>query len=144
LENNLLTALYTEEEVKKAVFQMEHNKAPGPHGFPAEFYQTFWEVIKPNLLELFSLLHVGQLELFRLNFGEIILLPKINEGERIQQYRPICLLNVSFKNFTKVATIRLNSVADHVVHPSQTTFMQGRNILDGFAILHETLHELHS
>jgi hypothetical protein len=37
-ENNLLTALYTEEEVKKAVFQMEHNKAPGPDGFPAEFY----------------------------------------------------------------------------------------------------------
>jgi hypothetical protein len=25
---------------------MEHNKAPRPHGFPATFYQTFWEVIK--------------------------------------------------------------------------------------------------
>ena len=114
-ENNHLTAPYTEEEVKKAVFQMEHNKAPGPDGFPAEFYQNFWEVIKSDLLELFGYLHVGQLELFRLNFGEIILLPKINEAERIQQYRPICLLNVSFKMFTKVATIRLNSVADHVV-----------------------------
>ena len=37
-ENNHLTAPYTEEEVKKAVFQMEHNKARGPDGFPAEFY----------------------------------------------------------------------------------------------------------
>jgi hypothetical protein len=27
-ENNFLTALYSEDEVKKAVFQMEHNKAP--------------------------------------------------------------------------------------------------------------------
>jgi hypothetical protein len=35
-------------------------------------------------------------------------------------------------------------VADHVVRPSQTAFMQGRNILDGVAILHETVHELHS
>ena len=34
-------------------------------------------------------------------------------------------------------------MADHVVRPSQTTFMQGRNILDGVAILHETVHELH-
>jgi hypothetical protein len=34
-ENNLLTALYSEEEVKNAVFQMEHNKAPGTDGFPA-------------------------------------------------------------------------------------------------------------
>jgi hypothetical protein len=138
-ENGLLTAPYSEEEVKKVVFQMEHNKAPCSDGFPAEFYQNFWEVIKLDLLELFSSLHSGQLELFRLNFGEIILLPKVNDAERIQQYRPICLLNVSFNIFTKVATIRLNTVADHVVHPSQTAFMQGRNILDGVAILHETV-----
>jgi hypothetical protein len=92
---------------------------------------------------LFADLHAGQLELFCLNFGEVVLLPKVNEAERIQQYRPISLLNVSFKNFTKVATIRLNTVAGHVVRPSQTAFMQGCNILDGVAILHETVHELH-
>jgi hypothetical protein len=122
---------------------MEHNKAR-PDGFPAEFYQKFWEVIKSDLLELFRFLHSGQRELFRLNFGEIILLPKINEVERIQQYRPICLLNVSVKIFTKVATISLNTVADHVVRPSQIAFMPGWNTLDGVAILHETIHELHS
>jgi hypothetical protein len=123
---------------------MEHNKAPGPDGFPAEFYQTFWETIKDDLLDLFRQLHAGQLELFRLNFGEIILLPKVNEAERIQQYRPICLPNVSLIFFTKVATLRLNTVADHVIWPSQTAFMQGRNILDGVVTLHEIVHKLHS
>jgi hypothetical protein len=93
---------------------------------------------------LFSFLHSGQLELFHLNFGEVILSPKVNEAGRIQKYQPICLLNVSFKIFTKVATIRLNKVADHVVRPSQTAFMQGKKILDGVVILHETVHELHS
>jgi hypothetical protein len=43
-----------------------------------------------------------------------------------------------------VATLRLNTVADHVVWPSQTAFMQGRNILDGVVTLHKTVHELHS
>jgi mannosylglycoprotein endo-beta-mannosidase len=99
-ENDLLTALYSEEEVKKAIFQMEHNKAPGPDGFPAEFYQFFWDTIKMDILQMFSVLHAGQLELFHQNFGEVILLPKVNEAERIQQYRPIFLLNVSFKIFT--------------------------------------------
>jgi hypothetical protein len=122
-ENNFLTAEYSKEEIRNAIFQMEHNKAPGPDGFPAEFYQTFWDTIKGDLLNLFSWVHAGQLELFRLNFGEIVLLPKVNEAERIQQYRPIYLLNVSFKIFMKVATLRLNTVADHVVRPSQTAFM---------------------
>ena len=129
--------------MRQAIFQMEHNKAPGPDGFPAEFYQNFWDIIKDNLLKLFNDLQNGLLELFKRNFGEIILLPKIKEAERIQQYRPICLLNVSFKIFTKVATIRLNSVADNVVRPTQTAFMQGRYILDGVVTLHETVHELH-
>ena len=142
-ENTFLTAPFLEEEVRQAIFQMEPNKAPGPDGFPAEFYQKIWDIIMDDLLKLFNDLQNGQLELFKLNFGEIILLPKIKDAERIQQYRPICLLNVSFKIFTKVATIRLNSVADNVVRPTQTAFMQGRYILDGVVTLHETVHKLH-
>jgi hypothetical protein len=51
-ENGLLTAPYSKEEVKKAVFQMEHNKALGPDGFAAEFYQSFWNTIKMDLLHI--------------------------------------------------------------------------------------------
>jgi hypothetical protein len=40
-ENEILTAPFSMEEVRKAVFQMEHNKAPGPDGFPVEFFQDF-------------------------------------------------------------------------------------------------------
>jgi hypothetical protein len=40
-ENGFLTKPYSEEEVMKAIFLMEYNKAPGPDGFPVEFYQTF-------------------------------------------------------------------------------------------------------
>jgi hypothetical protein len=29
-------------EAKEAIFSMEHNKSPGPDGFPAEFYHVFW------------------------------------------------------------------------------------------------------
>jgi hypothetical protein len=114
-ENTIITSPYSNEEIRKLVFQMEHNKVSCPDGFPAEFFQSFWDIIKEDLVELFVKLHVGQIYLFHINFGEIILLPKVNDAEWIQQFRPICLLNVCFKIFTKVATIRLNSAADHVV-----------------------------
>jgi hypothetical protein len=50
---------------------------------------------------------------------------------------------VSFKIFTKVATNRVNRVAEKVIQPSQTAFVPGRYILEGVTILHETIHELH-
>jgi hypothetical protein len=56
---------------------MEHNKAQEPDGFPAEFYQKFWEIIKGDLMQMFLDLHVGVLPLFSLNFGVITLLPKV-------------------------------------------------------------------
>jgi hypothetical protein len=142
-ENEFLTAPFTIEEVKEAIFQMEKNKAPGPDGFPAEFYQKFWEIIKGDIMLMFNDLFHGNLPLFSLNFGVITLIPKLQEVNVIQQYRPICLLNVSFKIFTKVATNRLNMVADKVISPTQTAFMRGRNILEGVVILHETVHEMH-
>jgi hypothetical protein len=41
-ENNLLTAPYAEEVVRKAIFQMKHNKALGRDSFS----QNFLDVIK--------------------------------------------------------------------------------------------------
>jgi hypothetical protein len=71
-----------------------------------------------------------------------MLLPKEKEVKRIQQYRPICMLNVSFKIFTKVLANRLTSVACRVTKPSQSTFLPGRYIFEGVVVLHETIHEL--
>jgi len=123
---------------------MEHNKAPRPDGFPAKFYQVFWEIIKGDLMSLFIDSQEECLPLFSLNFGVITLLPKTSDAKQIQQYRPICLLNVSFKIFTKAGTNRLNRVAQQVVNPCQSAFMPGRNIMEGVVILHETIHELHT
>jgi hypothetical protein len=73
-------------------------------------------------MALFTNFYEERLPLYSLNFGIITLLPKIKEATRLQQYRPICFLNVSFKTFTKVATNRLMGVANKVVQPSQTAF----------------------
>jgi hypothetical protein len=85
-ENNLLIAPFTKDEIKRVVFEMEHNKAPGPDGFPVEFYQKFWDVIKEDLISMFHKLHSGDLPLFSLNFGVITLIPKAQDTMRIQQY----------------------------------------------------------
>ena len=122
---------------------MKNNKAPGPDGCPTEFYKKCWHIIKGDLLPMFHDLFSRQLQLFHLNFGTITLLPKKIEVVGIEQFRPICLLNVSFKIFTKVRTNRLTQITHSVVQHFQTAFMPDKNILEGVVVLHETLHEIH-
>jgi hypothetical protein len=92
-ENNFLTVPFTEDEIKKAIFEMEHNKAPGLDGFPIEFYQKFWDVIKGDLITMFQDLYDGDLPIFSLNFGVItfsllhLLIP------------PPCLFSFTFASF---------------------------------------------
>ena len=95
-------------------------------------------------MAIFRDFHKGKFDLFSLNFGVITLFPKLQEVKMIQHYRPICMLNVSFKIFTKVTMNRIVKVTQKVIRPSQTAFLPGRNIMEGAIILHETLHELHT
>jgi hypothetical protein len=81
----------------------------------------------------------SRLDLQRLNYGVITLVPKVREANSIKQYRPICLLNVDFKIFPKLLMDRLTPMADKLISMNQTTSITGRNIL-GVVILHEILH----
>jgi hypothetical protein len=84
----------------------------------------------------------GELNLKRINYGTIVLLPKIQEVMNIKQYRPICLLNVINKIFTNVLSIRLMEVAKNVISKTQKTFIKGRYIMEGVLVLHEVVHEM--
>ncbi|RVW39538.1 putative ribonuclease H protein [Vitis vinifera] len=45
-----LDSLFTEEEISKAIFQLDRDKAPGPDGFTTAVFQDCWDVIKENLI----------------------------------------------------------------------------------------------
>jgi hypothetical protein len=53
-ENVILTADFTNKEVLQTISQMKPNKALGPDGFPAEFYQKFWNILKSDLMAMFA------------------------------------------------------------------------------------------
>ena len=53
-DNDILVAPFSEKEVFEAIAQMKNNKAPGPDGFPAEFYKKCWHIIKGDLLPMFN------------------------------------------------------------------------------------------
>ena len=63
-ENDVLSAPFTEKEVLNAISQMKPNEAPGPDGFPAEFYKKCWHIIKDDLMPMFQDFFNGHLNCF--------------------------------------------------------------------------------
>lgn len=53
----LLTQVFTMEELKEAVLGMATNKAAGPDGFNADFYQKNWDLVKDDLFRLLMDFH---------------------------------------------------------------------------------------
>lgn len=79
----------------------------------------------------------------RLNYGIITLLPKLSDANKIQQYRPICLLRSMYKWITKTMDIRTEPFADKLFSVQQNAFIKKRQIVDGILSLHEIMHHAH-
>lgn len=141
-ENDGLTAPFLESEIKEAVFSCYPDGAPGPDGLPFLFYQKFWDIVKTDITNMFNDFYNGDLDLCRLNFALVTLVPKVPDACNMKQFRPISLLNCSFKLFSKLLTIRLGKVAQRLVATNQSAFIKGRYILESVVVAHELVHSL--
>ena len=74
-DNEFLIRPFSSEEIDNIIKEMKSNTTPGPDGFSVEFFKSFWPQIKGDIKEMLDNLHAGMLELWRLNYGVIILLP---------------------------------------------------------------------
>jgi hypothetical protein len=98
-ENLELVAPFSEQDIKRTIFDSYAEGAPGPYGLSFLFYQKFWEIIKGDLFNLVQVFQEGKLDLFRINFATLTLIPKVEDATEMKNYRRISLLNYSFKIF---------------------------------------------
>jgi hypothetical protein len=64
---------------------------------PIEFYQSYWKIVNDDIMCLYNDFYDEKVNISRINYGIITLLPKIKEASKIQLYIPICLRNYIYK-----------------------------------------------
>lgn len=95
-------------KLEAAVKSLQSGKSPGPDGFPAGFYKTFWKQRPPDLLEMFTESYRSGTLPHSLNQACIsLLLKKGKDPLSCGSYRPISLLNADFKILSKLLARRL-------------------------------------
>jgi hypothetical protein len=82
-------------------------------------------------------------DLRSINHSYITLVPKVDNPERVTDFRLISLINSAPKLVAKLLANRLQKVAIQVVHENQYGFIKGKTIQDCLGWAFEFLHQCH-
>uniref|UniRef100_A0A3P9JT67 Reverse transcriptase domain-containing protein n=1 Tax=Oryzias latipes TaxID=8090 RepID=A0A3P9JT67_ORYLA len=137
-QNELLTAEITEGELSRAITDLKANKAPGPDGFPSEWYKKFKMELLPFLTQILNKVLKENKIPPTWKQANISVIPK--EGKdplNCSSFRPISVLNVDYKLFTAIMAKRLESVLPCLINTGQTGFISQRQTHDN---IRRTLH----
>lgn len=116
------------------MFNIGAYKAPGEDGFPIVFYQYNWEIVGSSILDFTNSVWSNPELLHEVNSMLLVLIPKVDHPEFINQFRPIALCNVIYKCITKIIVNRIKPFLDKIISPYQGSFVPGRNIHDNIII----------
>lgn len=142
--NAWFLSVVTPTEIKTAIFSIGADRAPGPDGLTARFYQSCWDIIGNDVIkEVTNFFRTSRMSA-EINKTNICLIPKVEKPITFSDYRPIGLCNVLYKIISKILVNRLKLYLKDIVSDSQAAFIPGRVIHDNVLIAHELMHALKS
>ena len=132
----------TKDELNIALNKSKNNKSPGLDGYSPEFYKCFWTQIGDFFLDCINnnfkngYLTVTQLQ------GVITCLPKGGKARNLlNNWRPISLLNTSYKLISLCITNRIRPLLNKIISPEQKGFLENRSIADCTRIINDIIEE---
>ena len=130
----------TLNETLNALKNMKNNRSPGSDGFTTEFFKFFWIDIGKYLLRALNYGFEYRELSSTQKVGVIICLPKGQKDKHyLKNWRPISLLNVSYKIASAVIANRLKTILHKLIHEDQTGFISGRFIGENIRTLYDLM-----
>ena len=120
----------TKEEIKRALKGMKRGKTPGEDGISIDLILDAGDIATVKLANLFNKCLLSGKTPKAWKNATIILLHKKGDKKDLKNYRPISLLSVTYKLFTKVITARISDSLDSSQPREQAGFRSGFSTTD--------------
>nr|GEY38171.1 hypothetical protein [Tanacetum cinerariifolium] len=133
----------TDDEIRKALFEIDGNKAPGPDGYSAQFFKHAWNVVGSEVCMAVKDFFKNGKILKEINATIISLVPKIDTPLKVFDFHPIACCNVIYKIISKIISNRLKGVLGFLVDVNQCAFIPSRQISDNILISQELIRGCH-
>lgn len=115
------------DDLEEAIIELAGGKSPGPDGISGDFFKLAPKEVATFLHKHWlTAMQVGHLPSSVVS-ATVSLLPKPGKDpSRVENLRPISLLNSSYKIYAKALALRLGRLLRSWVHGFQTGFVPGR------------------
>ena len=120
---------------------MPTNKAPGPDGFPMEFYKAAWSIIGHDFVAAVQSFFLYIFLPRSVNATLLSLVPKTTTAERMADFRPIACCNVIYKVISRIIAKRLKATLSEAIELNQCAFVEGRLILENVLLATELVKD---
>lgn len=137
IDNSLLEAVPSIEEVRKVVFDMDGKSTARLDLFTGKFFTFAWEVIAQDVYQAVVSFFCGA-ELPRfVTSTSIVLIPKVASPRDFTQFRPISVCNFLSKIISRILVGRLSGILPRISSPQHSGFVKGRMIADNYFLAQE-------
>ena len=128
-DNKKVTQQIIFAKLKTAIYQLDNGKSTGIDGIPIEYFKSYYEYLKYDLLQLYNLILFENNNLTTsLNQAIITFSFKNDKKENLKNWRPISLLCSDYKILTKILSNRLKPTLEHTISIEQTCRISKRSI----------------
>ncbi|KAL0889621.1 hypothetical protein Bca101_013604 [Brassica carinata] len=134
---SVLAAPFTDLEIQQAFLSLPKSKAPGPDGYPGEFFKAHWSTVGRDMIDAVAEFFSSGYLLQQWNSTIISLVPKKTNASRITDFRPISCCNSVYKVISKLLSNRLKTVLPQIISNAQSAFIPGRLLVENVLLATE-------